>query len=94
MSKLRKSAKGMECQIRMVGICNRNPETVVLCHKNGGGMGAKQPDLFGAVGCSDCHAEYDRRTRKFDKTHADISFYEGMIRTQIIWLREGFIKIL
>ena len=29
---LRKLAKGRDCQVRLPGICNGNPETVVLAH--------------------------------------------------------------
>jgi len=47
MSKLRKSAKGQECLVRIPGICNRRTETVVLAHLNGGGMGMKASDLHG-----------------------------------------------
>lgn len=30
MSKLRESARGQDCLVRLPGVCNRNPETVVL----------------------------------------------------------------
>lgn len=61
MSKLRKSAKGRECQIRIPGVCNHNNETVVLCHLGGAGMGTKNDDMFGAFGCSACHDVVDGR---------------------------------
>ena len=61
-TKIRQSARGKDCDIRMPGCCNGNPETVVHCHLPGGGMGGKMNDLFGARGCSDCHAEVDRVT--------------------------------
>ncbi|VEI70653.1 82 prophage-derived uncharacterized protein ybcO [Serratia quinivorans] len=32
MTNLRKEAKGRDCQVRMPGICNFNPETTVLAH--------------------------------------------------------------
>jgi len=90
MNKLRKSAKGRECQIRIPGICNHNNETVVLCHLGGAGMGLKNDDLFGAFGCSSCHDAVDGRLR----TNYDykLYFYDGMIRTQKIWLKEGLVK--
>ena len=96
MSKLRKSAKGRECQIRIPGVCNGNPETTVLCHLPGGGMGRKQPDLFAAFGCSACHDEVDGRTNHkpdYGKWETELYFYEGVIRTQQIWLDEGLITI-
>ena len=93
MTSLRKSARGRECQIRIPGICNGNPETTVLCHLNGGGMALKQPDIFGAFGCSSCHDEVDRRTRITDPDYAKLCFYDGIIHTQLIWLKEGLIII-
>ncbi len=49
----------------IVGVCNRNPETVVLCHSNaladGKGMGLKAPDTEAAFGCSSCHDVLDGR---------------------------------
>lgn len=93
MSKLRKSAKGRECTIRIPGVCNFNPETTVLCHLGGGGLGMKHPDLLAAFGCSDCHNEVDRRTMVYETDYVKLCFFEGMIRTQAIFLSEGLIKI-
>ena len=93
MSKLRRSAKGRECQVRLHNICNHNPETVVLAHLNGGGMGFKREDIFGAFCCSACHDEVDRRTRIQDPGGVKLDFYEGIIRTQQIWLNEGLISV-
>jgi len=99
---LRKLAKGKECQIRIPGVCNHNPETTVLCHLNnkrlfGVDTGQKVPDIFGAWGCSACHDECDNRTKKYDKTgwnrliEIKIMFYEGCLRTMNILLNEGII---
>lgn len=94
MSKLRKSARGRDCQIRIPYACNRNPETVVLCHLPGGGMGSKRPDLFAAFGCSACHDAVDGRLScDFDSRDLLVWFAEGVFRTQQIWLDEGLIKL-
>lgn len=97
MSKLRKSARGKECQIRIPGVCNGNPETVVLCHLGGGGMGTKRSDIHAAYGCSDCHDVVDGRNAALRRILPDgdlrLFFYEGVIRTQEIMLAEGLIKI-
>lgn len=91
-SKFRKSAKGRECQIRIPGVCNGNPETVVLCHLNGGGMGMKRPDIHGAFGCSDCHDAIDGRARTdYSKDELFLFHCEAVIRTQEIWLKEGLL---
>lgn len=66
--KLRDSARGQDCQLRIPGVCNGNPETVVWCHLNGQefgkGMGHKSHDIFGFYGCSACHDVYDGRANR------------------------------
>lgn len=91
MSKLRQSAKGQNCLVRIPGVCNHNNETVVLAHLNGGGMGLKHNDLFGAFACSACHDEIDRRTRRHDKDLVDLCFFHGIQRTQQYWLDNGLV---
>lgn len=62
---IRRAARGQDCTIEIPGICNRNPETVVLCHSNqlaaGKGMGLKAPDTEACFGCSACHDVLDGR---------------------------------
>ena len=67
MSKLRKSARGETCTFQIPGVCNHDPETVVLCHAPhpDKGMGKKGPDSWAAYGCSACHDEMDGRTDKY-----------------------------
>ncbi|OBX05744.1 phage protein [Gallibacterium genomosp. 3] len=92
MANLRKEAKGRECQVRLPGICNHNPETVVLAHfRMAGinGVGMKPDDMFGAWACSSCHDEIDRRTRKMDYEFVRLAHAEGVIRTQAILKSEG-----
>lgn len=92
MANLRKEAKGRECQVRLPGICNHNPETVVLAHFRMvgiNGVGMKPDDMFGAWACSACHDEIDRRTRKMDYELVRLAHVEGVIRTQAILKSEG-----
>lgn len=83
---LRKLAKGQECQIRIPGICNSNPETVVLCHYRligMSGMGIKSPDWLGAWGCSDCHRAVDGQVMtQFTREELRLWHCEGVFRTQ------------
>lgn len=81
---LRKYARGKPCMARIPGVCNHNPETTVLAHLNGGGMGMKQPDLLGAWCCSDCHDFCDGRIRALNiKVEPKESYLiEAIIRTQ------------
>jgi hypothetical protein len=93
MNKLRESARGQDCLVRLPGVCNRNPETVVLAHLGGGGMGLKKSDLQGAFCCSSCHDEIDRRTRITDRAYAELAHRQGVERTQEYWLKNGYIKV-
>ena len=92
MSKITKSAQGEDCQVRIEGVCNFNNQTTVFAHLNGGGMGMKQKDLFGAYCCSSCHDEVDRRTRVYSSDYAKMCFYEGVFRTQQILIDKGLVK--
>jgi len=83
VSKLRKLARGQQCQVRLP-ICNHDPETVVLAHirRAGlGGMGIKPPDLCGLYACDACHSAIDGRTR-YPVTDGDI--LDGLLRTLAI----------
>lgn len=91
--KLRESARGRDCMVRLPGICNRNPETVVLAHLNGGGAGTKHSDLMGAFACSACHDEIDRRTMYFNADAVKLAHLEGMVRTQQHWLDVGMVVL-
>jgi len=92
-SKLTKSARGQECQVRIPDHCNFNPETVVLAHVNGGGMGMKSNDIHGAFCCSSCHDILDGRkpVREYTQDDLKLMHLEGVIRTQLIWISEGLL---
>lgn len=92
MSKLRKSANGQQCQIRIPEVC-LNRKTVVLCHLNGAGMAMKHLDIFAAYGCQDCHDVVDGRIKSgWDSDLIKLWFLEGVIRTQEIMAKAGLIK--
>lgn len=90
---LRKAAKGRECQVRLEGVCNGDPATVVLAHyrlAGVSGMGMKSPDLIGAWACSACHDAIDRRAHTdLERDYVRLAHAEGVFRTQAILLREG-----
>jgi hypothetical protein len=85
LTKLRKEARGKECQIRLEGICNFNPETTVLCHYRMlgvSGMGMKSPDWLGAWGCSDCHRAVDgQMATSLTRDELRLAHAEGVFRT-------------
>lgn len=90
MSRLRNSARGQDCLVRLPGVCNWNPETTVLAHLNGGGRGLKKRDVHGAFCCSSCHDEVDRRTRVFDVEYVELAHRQGVERTIDYWLDNGY----
>ena len=98
MSKIRKSARGQQCQIRLAGICNHNPETVVLAHYRMAGtcgIGMKPSDIQAAYACSRCHDASDGRL-KTDLSPDEIqtAFAEGVMRTQQILIKQGLLKVV
>lgn len=94
MTILRKSARGQNCMIRYPGVCNHNPETTVLCHfRMFSGVSLKPDDMQGAFGCSDCHAEADRKTQNLAFDDARMWFQDGVFRTQQWWRDNGYILI-
>ena len=97
--KIRASARGEDCQIRIPGVCNFDPETTVLCHLpdgTGGKMGGKSNDLCSVYGCSDCHDEIDGRTNNaisngYDSTSVKVFAYEGHMRTLNKFVEKGLV---
>jgi hypothetical protein len=46
LTKLQRFAQGQDCTLRIPGVCNHDPEKVVLCHLKGAGMATKTNDLL------------------------------------------------
>lgn len=88
MANLRKLARDQDCTVRLPGICNGNPETVVLAHfrlAGISGMGCKSPDFIGAWACSACHSYVDSHK----DADTQLAFAQGVFRTQNeLWKRE------
>ena len=64
--KARDSARGEDCTLNIVGVCNHDPSTTVLAHlpddSGCGKMGGKSDDVGCAVyACSACHDMIDGR---------------------------------
>lgn len=92
--KIRNSARGQECQVRMPGVCNRNNETVILAHVGkGSGMGQKCDDIHATYACSACHDVIDRRVRQDNASEVQVYAYEGMVRTQKLLPEQELIKV-
>lgn len=96
-TKLTKAARGRDCQVRVPGVCNHDPETTVLAHyrlAGTNGMGCKPNDFQGAWACSACHDYVDGRSssrRADDREQVRQLHAEGVMRTQAILIREGVV---
>ena len=92
--KYTKSARGQECQVRIPGVCNRDPETVVLAHRNGAGIGRKHMSIHGAYCCSACHDAVDGRAKTNYPPAAIKSMHdEAVFRTQELMVRQGVLVL-
>lgn len=92
MSKIRKSAKGKQCQVRIDPCSCGSSETTVLAHLNGAGMGIKKYDFQGAFSCDRCHKILDGEAHtRYSKKDIKLMFYDAVIRTQEILLADGLI---
>jgi len=93
-TKLTKAARGRDCQVRIPGVCNGNPETTVLAHYRlagtRSGMGIKPNDLQAAWCCSACHDAVDARSKtEFSRDELRNMHGEGVMRTIDILVSEG-----
>ena len=92
--KLRDSARGQDCTLRLPGICNFDSATTVLAHLPCGqkGMGMKGPDMIAVFACSACHDRLDARTSSAPAvTGADM--LRALAETQLKWLDMGLMTI-
>ena len=87
MSKIRESAKGEDCSLRVPGVCNGNSETVVLAHlpSVAKGVGNKSPDFWAAYACSSCHAWLDGPSSQV----AWRWVLDGLFETQVKLIERG-----
>ena len=95
MSKIRKSAKGKKCLVRLAGICNHNDETTVCAHisrKGTSGMGMKPLDVASVRACSSCHLEIDKKgAGLINRQELDSYILDALCRTLIEYEREGLL---
>ena len=91
-NKLRKSARGQDCTLRIPGVCSHDPEQTVLCHvstKRTSAMAGKNHDNFSFEACAPCHAWQEKH-----KGEPECAQYvlEAMDETNDRRIREGLIK--
>ena len=93
-SKYTKAARGQDCQVRIPGVCNFDPETTVFAHLNGFGLSAKHRDIHGSFCCSACHDVIDGRVPykyDWDYDRIKLAHHEGMVRTQNLLIEMGIL---
>lgn len=91
--KLRDSAKGQSCQIRIPGSCKDDIETTVLAHLNGGGMGIKKSDFQASFCCFACHQVVDGAKNKYSRELVELWHRQGVERTQNWWFENGYLQV-
>lgn len=93
-NKLRESARGQDCALRIPGVCNFDSSTTVLAHLPCGqkGMGMKGPDVMAVFACSACHDRIDARTSSAPAvTGADM--LRALAETQLKWIDMGLLTV-
>ncbi len=95
--KLRDSARGQDCTLRLPGICNFDSATTVLAHYRMAGtcgIGVKPIDLHGAWACSSCHDACDGRIKTgYSRDELRLMHLEGVMRTIDALVRSGKVSI-
>lgn len=87
-------ARGQDCQAQIPDVCNFNPDTVVSAHRNGGGMGTKNPDFLVAWCCSACHDYIDGRTHKnVPREIRDLQWQRAHENTQAAMWEQGLVQV-
>lgn len=88
--KIRNSARGQECTLRLIGICNFDPSTTVLAHIGwDSGVATKCGDNMAVFACSNCHAEIDSKARS---AYADDKL-RAVEETQQVWIDAGLMIV-
>ena len=92
-AKLRASARGQDCTFAIPNVCNRDPETTVLCHLQSdvAGKATKSDDFHAAFGCANCHSAIDLHwLSKEDELYYSL---RALQRTLKYWVDRGLVVI-
>jgi len=94
--KLRDSARGQRCTLRLGGVCNHDQATTVLAHLPTHKSAASKGDDWHAVfACSACHDAIDGRLRaSFERRNGDVlaAMLDALRETQRIWFEMGLLR--
>jgi hypothetical protein len=94
--RIRDSARGEQCQVRIPGACRGGTEHTIWSHAplgaGGKGMGIKALDLCGTYCCTGCDAVVDGQARPpADVTREDalMAWFMGHMRSLVILRQKG-----
>jgi len=93
---LRNASRGATCTLRIPGICNGDPSTVVGAHLRmfaAAGMAQKPHDLHMIDACSACHSALDNRARWAELALGYDDILRALIETQTRRLNAGLITL-
>lgn len=99
---MRKAAAGEGCTMQVAGVCNYQPDTVVLAHLRwigDCGVGIKPTDLQAVFACSECNRWTDSptvaETADRQRYESDRNFYalRAIVRTQLRMVAKGIITV-
>ena len=93
---IRRSARGRDCEVRIIGGCSRDPERTIWSHAPlgaaGKGRGIKAIDLAGAYCCTACDAIVDGQAPLPDGATREsviLDWCIGHLRSLVILKQEG-----
>lgn len=95
MSKIRESARGEQCQVRIIGVCTGDPAHTIWSHARhaaaGKGKGIKAIDIAGAYACTACDAAYDQLAgvSHMSRLEVDNDWFMGHLRSLVILNNKG-----
>ena len=94
--RIRDSAKGEECTVRIVGACTHDPAHTIWSHAPlqaaGKGRGWKSVDVAGAYCCTSCDAVVDGQRHLPPGTSRDsvlLDWFHGHMRSLVILKQKG-----
>lgn len=95
---IRDSARGEQCQVRIVGACAHDPEKTIWSHAPlgaaGKGRGIKAIDLAGAYCCTACDAVIDGQAplpAGVTRQQAELDWMHGHLRSLVILKQKGLV---
>lgn len=100
-NRIKASARGEQCTVRLVGVCTFDPATTIWSHARWGaqlgeagrGMSTKAIDLCGAYACSACDGAYDGQISvpHLTRDQIDLDWSLGHFRSMGILARKGLL---